>query len=69
MNCATKTATGEEKPILMVTVDGGPDENPRYQKTLKYVLLYRKIRDKIPNDASKIKTFLKLPFEIVLTMP
>ncbi len=25
------------------------------------------IVDKIPNDASKIKTFLKLPFEIVLT--
>ncbi len=23
------------------------------------------IVDKIPNDASKIKTFLKLPFEIV----
>ncbi len=25
------------------------------------------IVDKIPNDAFKIKTFLKLPFEIVLT--
>ncbi|CAF1291047.1 unnamed protein product [Rotaria sordida] len=26
--------TGQVKPILIVTVDGGPDENPRFPKTL-----------------------------------
>ncbi|BFZ21940.1 hypothetical protein BsWGS_24979 [Bradybaena similaris] len=26
---------GQVKPILVLTVDGGPDENPRYQKVIK----------------------------------
>ena len=26
--------TGEVKPIVIITVDGGPDENPRFPKTL-----------------------------------
>lgn len=30
----TKTATGHVKPVLMITVDGGPDENPRYDKVI-----------------------------------
>ena len=30
----TKTTTGHVKPVLMVTVDGGPDENPRYDKVI-----------------------------------
>ena len=25
---------GEAKPIFIITVDGGPDENPRYEKTI-----------------------------------
>ena len=25
---------GEAKPILIITVDGGQDENPRYEKTI-----------------------------------
>uniref|UniRef100_A0AC34GGK1 Uncharacterized protein n=1 Tax=Panagrolaimus sp. ES5 TaxID=591445 RepID=A0AC34GGK1_9BILA len=29
-----KDEIGELKPIVLVTVDGGPDENPRYPKTL-----------------------------------
>lgn len=27
----TKSASGEIKPICIILVDGGPDENPRYQ--------------------------------------
>ena len=26
--------SGQVKPIVIVTVDGGPDENPRFPKTL-----------------------------------
>lgn len=29
-----KVPEGQLKPILVVTVDGGPDENPRFAKTL-----------------------------------
>ena len=29
-----KTAGGHIKPVLMITVDGGPDENPRYKKVI-----------------------------------
>lgn len=29
-----KTNTGHVKPVLMMTVDGGPDENPRYDKVI-----------------------------------
>jgi hypothetical protein len=31
----TKTESGEIKPIFIILVDGGPDENPRYPKTIK----------------------------------
>lgn len=27
-----KTETGEIKPVMIISVDGGPDENPRYEK-------------------------------------
>jgi len=27
-----KTPTGDIKPVVIVSVDGGPDENPRYAK-------------------------------------
>ena len=33
--------TGQVKPIVIITVDGGPDENPRFPKTL--VASYKKI--------------------------
>jgi len=26
----TKTETGETKPVIIIVVDGGPDENPRF---------------------------------------
>lgn len=29
---------GKVKPVFMVTVDGGPDENPRYEKTVKVAI-------------------------------
>ena len=29
-----RTSCGQSKPIMIVTCDGGPDENPRYQKTI-----------------------------------
>ena len=31
---AAKDDTGQVKPIVIITVDGGPDENPRFPKTL-----------------------------------
>jgi hypothetical protein len=34
--------TGQVKPIVIITVDGGPDENPRFPKTL--VAAIRKFR-------------------------
>ncbi|CAF1588411.1 unnamed protein product [Adineta ricciae] len=31
---AARDETGQVKPIVIITVDGGPDENPRFPKTL-----------------------------------
>ena len=31
---------GEVKPVMIVTVDGGPDENPRYTKTIECTINY-----------------------------
>ena len=31
---------GLHKPIMIITVDGGPDENPRYSKTIKCAIDY-----------------------------
>ncbi len=31
---AARDYTGQIKPIVIITVDGGPDENPRFPKTL-----------------------------------
>ena len=31
---------GEAKPVMIVTVDGGPDENPRYTKTIECAIDY-----------------------------
>lgn len=31
---------GEVKPVFIFTVDGGPDENPRYDKTIRVVIHY-----------------------------
>ena len=33
-----KTESGKLKPVLIFTVDGGPDENPRYPKTINYAV-------------------------------
>jgi len=33
-----KTPTGELKPVQIFTVDGGPDENPRYHKVINYAV-------------------------------
>ena len=33
---ACKTHFGSIKPILIITSDGGPDENPRYEKVIKH---------------------------------
>ena len=30
----------EEKKIILVTVDSDPDENPRYEKTINYSIVY-----------------------------
>ena len=32
--------TGESKPVMRVNVDGGPDENPRYTKTIECAIDY-----------------------------
>lgn len=39
---AARDYTGQVKPIVIITVDGGPDENPRFPKTL--VASIRKFR-------------------------
>lgn len=31
----TKTSDGLVKPIVIITSDGGPDENPRYRKVIE----------------------------------
>ena len=31
---------GEAKPVMIFTVDGGPDENPRYAKTIECAMDY-----------------------------
>ena len=36
---------GEVKPIMIVMVDGGPDENPRYTKTIECAIDYFLIQD------------------------
>ena len=30
----------KDKPVIIITVDGGPDENPRYKKTVTYAIAY-----------------------------
>ena len=35
-----KNDEGEYKPVMIVTVDGGPDENPRYKKTIDCAIDY-----------------------------
>jgi hypothetical protein len=34
----TKTDAGHVKPVFMLTVDGGPDENPRYDKVINVAI-------------------------------
>ena len=41
-----KTEEGFIKPVIMVTVDGGPDENPRYQKVISFAINHLKKYDK-----------------------
>ena len=36
---------GESKPFMIVTVDGGPDENPRYTKTVEFRINYFTTQD------------------------
>ena len=38
-------SNGEVKPVMIVTVDGGPDENPRYTKTIECAIDYFLIQD------------------------
>lgn len=40
-----KTSNGAVKPIFMITVDGGPDESPRYQKVIRRNIEHFKIYD------------------------
>ena len=35
-----QTDRHEEKKVMIVTVDGGPDENPRYEKTINCSIKY-----------------------------
>ena len=35
-----QTDRHEEKKVMIVTVDGDPDENPRYEKTINYSIKY-----------------------------
>ena len=40
-----KNSKNEEKPVMIVTVDGGPDENPRYEKTISCAVDYFNTHD------------------------
>lgn len=33
-----KTSNGDSKPVLIISVDGGPDENPRFQKNIEIAI-------------------------------
>ena len=35
-----QTDRREEKKVMIVTIDGGPDENPRYEKTINCSIKY-----------------------------
>ena len=37
--------TGELTPVIIVTVDGGPDENPRYTETIECTMNYFTTKD------------------------
>ena len=36
----SKTQKTKKKLVMIVTVDRGPDENPRYEKAITYVVNY-----------------------------
>lgn len=40
-----KTDHGLVKPVVIMTVDGGPDENPRYQKVIAFAIQHFKRYD------------------------
>ncbi|KAG5871558.1 hypothetical protein JTB14_012825 [Gonioctena quinquepunctata] len=40
-----KTDHGLVKPVVIMTVDGGPDENPRYQKVIEFAIQHFKRHD------------------------
>ncbi|CAH1106000.1 unnamed protein product [Psylliodes chrysocephalus] len=40
-----KTDHGLVKPVVIMTVDGGPDENPRYQKVIGFAIQHFKRHD------------------------
>lgn len=44
-NAITKTKHDHIKPVMMLTVDGGPDENPRYEKVIKVAIHHFKYYD------------------------
>lgn len=40
-----RTKEGDPKPVLIIIVDGGPDENPRYDKVMKHAIEHFKKRN------------------------
>lgn len=40
-----KSKDNQIKPVLIFTVDGGPDENPRYEKTISFAIRHFKKYD------------------------
>ncbi|XP_062550683.1 uncharacterized protein LOC134215536 [Armigeres subalbatus] len=40
-----KTSGGAVKPVIIITVDGGPDENPRFSKCIDVAILHFKTYD------------------------
>ena len=37
---SSNNSTGDSKPVMIFTLDGGLGENPRYTKTIEYVIDY-----------------------------
>ncbi|KZR95775.1 Uncharacterized protein APZ42_010265, partial [Daphnia magna] len=56
LNSITKSSDERVKPIVMFSVDGGPDENPRYNKVIEVA-----IHHFVSHDLDAIFIFINAP--------
>ena len=64
-----KNENGEDKTVIIITVDGGPDENPRYKKTVTCAIEYFNSYDLdavfVATNAPKEKRHHRFPLQKV----